>query len=80
MLHLSRLLEHGADINQPDDTGTTLLLRLLPTGNLPLLQFLLQSGAKCEPQWLESMEDPTLLSQLRRTLDDIKIRNMMLGR
>jgi hypothetical protein len=52
----------------------------LPTGNLPLLQFLLQSGAKCEPQWLESMEDPALLSQLRRTLDDIKIRNMMLGR
>lgn len=80
MLHLSRLLEHGADINQPDKTGTTLLLRLLPTGNLPLLQFLLQSGAKCEPQWLESMEDPALLSQLRRTLDDIKIRNMMLGR
>lgn len=80
MLHLSRLLEHGADINQPDEAGSTLLLRLLPSGNLPLLQFLLQSGAGCESHWLESLEDPALLSQLRRTLDDIRIRKMMLGR
>lgn len=79
MLHLSRLLEHGADINQPDAEGTTLLLRLLPEGNLPLLQFLLQSGARCEPEWLESLPDPVLAAQLQRTLDDMRIRAMLQG-
>jgi len=80
MLHLSRLLEHGADINQPDQTGIHLMQRLLPTGNLPLLQFALQSGALCEPVWLETLEDPALQVQLRRTLEDMRIRQMMLGR
>jgi len=79
MLHLSRLLEHGADINQPDADGSTLLIRLLPGGNLPLLQFLLQSGARCEPQWLEALPDPVLATQLRRTLEDMRIRAMLLG-
>ena len=80
MLHLSRLLEHGADINQLDQAGAHLMQRLLPTGNRPLLQFMLQSGARCESDWLESLEDPALQVQLRRTLEDMRIRQMMLGR
>lgn len=79
MLHLSRLLEYGAAIDLPDETGTTLFAQLLPGGNLPLLQFLLQSGAKCEIQWLENLADPALACQLRRTLEDLRIRRLMLG-
>lgn len=80
MLHLSRLLEHGADINQSDATGGVLVQRLLAGGNLPLLQFVLQSGAECDPAWLEALEDPALAHQLRRTLEDMRIRALMLGR
>lgn len=80
MLHLSRLLEYGATIDLPDETGTTLFAQQLASGNLPLLQFLLQSGATCEIQWLDNLTNPALATQLRRTLEDLRIRRLMLGR
>ncbi|MBR9829408.1 MAG: hypothetical protein GYB41_12300 [Oceanospirillales bacterium] len=79
MLHLSRLLQHGADIDQPDANGCTLLQGLLANGDLPLLQFLLQSGAHCEEEWLTALEDVALATRLKRVLDDLRIRQMMLG-
>lgn len=79
MLHLSRLLQHGADINSRNANGKTLLQQLLPGGNLPLLQFLLQSGAECEEVWLDTMDDAALATQLKRILDDLRVRKMMLG-
>ncbi len=79
MLHLSRLLQHGADINRPDADGLTLMQRLLPHGDQALLQFLLQSGAECEQSWLAELDDAGLASQLKRVLDDLRIRKQMLG-
>ncbi len=79
MLHLSRLLQHGADINRPDADGRTLLQRLLPHGDQALLQFLLQSGALCEESWLEDVDNAELVTQLKRVLDDLRIRKLMLG-
>lgn len=79
MLHLSRLLQQGADINRRNAEGMTLLQRLLPKGDQPLLQFLLQSGAECEAHWLEEMENRELATQLNRVLDDLRIRQLMMG-
>ncbi len=79
MLHLSRLLQHGADINRPDAKGHTLMQRLLPHGDQALLQFLLQSGAECEESWLEEVDNAALVTQLKRVLDDLRIRKLMLG-
>lgn len=79
MLHLSRLLQHGADINARAADGRTLLQRLLPQGDLALLQFLLQSGADCNPQWLDQLTDAELARQLRRILEDLRIRRLLLG-
>lgn len=79
MLHLSRLLQHGADINRPDAEGHTLMQRLLPHGDQALLQFMLQSGAECEEAWLEEVDNAALATQLRRVMDDLRIRKLMLG-
>ncbi|GAA0695081.1 hypothetical protein GCM10009104_23360 [Marinobacterium maritimum] len=79
MLHLSRLLQHGAEINRPDADGHTLMQRLLPHGDQALLQFLLQSGAECEEAWLEEVNNAELVTQLKRVLDDLRIRKLMLG-
>lgn len=79
MLHISRLLEHGADLNARDEEGRALLEKLLPRGDQALLQFLLQSGADCEEEWLEQLEDESLALQLKRVREDIRIRKMMMG-
>jgi ankyrin repeat protein len=79
MLHLSRLLQHGADINALDANGCTPVQRLLPTGDQALLQFLLQSGAECREEWLADVDNPELVTQLKRVLDDLKIRKIMMG-
>ncbi len=79
MLHISRLLEYGADLNARDETGCALLEKLLPQGDQALLQFMLQSGADCEDGWLEQLEDESLALQLRRVREDIRIRKMMMG-
>ncbi|MBA4503196.1 ankyrin repeat domain-containing protein [Marinobacterium marinum] len=80
MLHLSRLLQQGADIDRLDANNMTLFQRALPHGDPALLQFLLQSGARCETDWLDELEDNTLATRLRRVLDDLRIQKMMLGR
>lgn len=79
MVHLSRLLQHGADIDQPDAEGQTLLEKLMPRADQALLQFLIQSGARCEDRWLEQLADEALALQLRRVCEDLRIRRMMLG-
>lgn len=79
MVHVSRLLEYGADINAADEAGMTLMAKLMPRGDQALLQFLIQSGAECEEAWLERLDDQALATQLRRIREDLRIRQMMLG-
>lgn len=79
MVHISRLLEYGADLDARDEDGRALLEKLMPKGDQALLQFLIQSGAECEDAWLEQLEDEALALQLRRVREDIRIRKMMLG-
>ncbi len=79
MVHISRLLEYGADLDARDESGRALLEKLMPQGDQALLQFLIQSGADCEDAWLEQLEDEALALQLRRVREDIRIRKMMLG-
>ncbi|MBV0932563.1 ankyrin repeat domain-containing protein [Marinobacterium weihaiense] len=80
MLHLSRLVQHGADLNRRNADGMTLLQRLLPLGDQALLQFLLQSGAACDETWLEAVEDAALATRLKQVLEDQRIRQLMMGR
>jgi len=79
MVHLSRLLQHGADIDRGDAQGRTLLEKLMPLADQALLQFLIQSGAHCEDRWLEQLADEALALQLKRVCEDLRIRRMMLG-
>lgn len=74
MLHLSRLIEQGARL---DETALLLALRL---EQQPLVHFLIQSGAPMADTLDEPGLDPALVAYARRCLDDKRIREMMLGR
>ncbi|WP_286240015.1 hypothetical protein [Neptuniibacter halophilus] len=72
MLHLSLLLQQGARA----DEG--LVHRALASGQLPLIHFVIHSGAEM-PENLDQQNYPAeVLNYARRCWDDIKIRQMFL--
>ncbi|WP_428036495.1 hypothetical protein [Amphritea sp.] len=79
MLHLSRLNEYGADLNQADAEGTTVLLLALQSEHKPLVQMLINSGAKMPETIPQGCCSEEITGYARRLADDLKIRQMMLG-
>lgn len=77
MLHLSRLNEYGADLNQADADGTTALLMALQSEHKPLIQMLISSGAELPDRLQEGWCSEEIYGYARRLADDIKIRQMM---
>ena len=77
MLHLSRLNEYGADLNQADTEGKTALLLALQSEHKPLVQMLICSGAELPDGLQEGWCSEEICGYARRLIDDIKIRQMM---
>jgi 26S proteasome non-ATPase regulatory subunit 10 len=61
---MSRLLEHGYDVNARDDNGDTALYYALSHGNLEMADFLLSKGATID---VSNRHGYTLASNVRRT-------------
>ncbi len=79
MLHLSRLNEYGANLNQPDTDGNTALLLAMQSEHKPLVQMLINSGAQLPDAIQEGWCSEEIADYARRLTDDIKIRLMMLS-
>ncbi len=78
MLHLSRLLEAGADIDSSDERGDCLLLLALRNENRELIQFLIHSGATMPaPLPPDISADVALYAHKRQ--QDYQIRQQFLG-
>lgn len=76
MLHLSRLVQHGAELGSEAELVSLALTR----NDQATVHFLIHSGAPL-PEQLESIEcSDELRSHAKRCADDKKIREMMLGR
>lgn len=78
LLHLGRLLQHGADINTIDSDGHRLLDLALAKQDQPLLQFLINSGAHLPEQWPDNLP-AELSAYLERCREDQRIRAMFLN-
>ncbi|WP_299201166.1 ankyrin repeat domain-containing protein [uncultured Amphritea sp.] len=78
MLHLSRLNEYGADLNQADAEGQTALLLALQSEHKPLVQMLINSGAEMPETIPQGWCSEEITGYARRLADDLKIRQMML--
>ncbi|RTE66647.1 ankyrin repeat domain-containing protein [Amphritea opalescens] len=78
MLHLSRLNEYGADLNQPDSQGHTALILALQQEHKGLVQMLINSGALL-PAKAQALCSEEMIGYARRLADDLNIRRMMLG-
>ncbi|MBS99942.1 MAG: hypothetical protein CMI01_14845 [Oceanospirillaceae bacterium] len=75
MLHLSRLNEYGADLND-----ASLLTQALEKDHQALVHFLIHSGTPL-PDDLEGVNcAPDLITYAKRCAEDRRIREMMLGR
>jgi len=79
MLHLSRLNEYGADLNQRDAEGNTVLLLALQSEHKPLVQMLINSGADMPATIPQGWCSEEIISYARRLTDDLKVRQMMLS-
>lgn len=76
MLHLSRLTQHGATLEEAE----VLVVRSMEREDQATLNFLISSGAPL-PEDLSSIPcSDELRTYARRCADDKKIREMMLGR
>ena len=79
MLHISRLIEHGADINKAGLNGCSPLQKALQKEQLSLIQFMIQSGAELPdvipPNWCSE----TTANYARRCTEDLRIRKLMMG-
>jgi len=77
MLHLSRFLEYGVNLNQLDAQEMSALDYALETQNKELLNFLIASGIQTPDEWPSSL--PTDIKQhVTRAVDDLRIRQMFL--
>lgn len=73
MVHLSRLIEHGASLIQ----NASLMIKALHTERLDLIHFLINSGAEL-PENLSGISCTSeTLQYAKRCIDDRKIREMM---
>jgi len=79
MLHLSRLVEYGGELNQVNREGHSLLLLALATEQQSLLQFMINSGADIPHEIADNWCSSEIISYAKRCADDLKIRQMMLG-
>lgn len=73
-LHLSRLQQHGADLN----SYPTLLINALQQFDQPLIQFLINSG--CSLPELPASIPAESISYARRLVDDYRIQQQFLQR
>ena len=78
MLHLSRFIEYGINLNQVDSQGMCALDYALVDQNIELLNFLIASGIQTPAQWPTSLPEE-LTQHLKRSVDDLRIRQMFLG-
>ncbi|BBB31157.1 ankyrin repeat domain-containing protein [Neptunomonas japonica] len=78
MLHLSRFIEYGIDLNQEDSQGLSALNYALETQNKELLNFLIASGVQTPAQWPQSLPEE-LKQHVKRAVDDLRIRQMFLS-
>lgn len=78
MLHLSRLVEYGINLNQVDSQGLNALDYALEIQNKELLNFLIASGVQTPKEWPASLPEE-LMQHLKRSVDDLRIRQMFLG-
>ncbi len=77
MLHISRLVQYGADLNRATHEGDTVLREALLSENQALVTALISSGAAL-PADLEQLACPDVLKALaRRTHDDLLIRQRL---
>ena len=79
MLHLSRLNEYGADLNQSDAQGNTALILALQLEHKGLVQMLINSGALLPEEMAEGLCADEMIGYAKRLADDLRIRQMMLG-
>ncbi|WP_432470941.1 hypothetical protein [Amphritea sp. HPY] len=79
MLHLSRLVEYGGELNQVNQEGHSLLLLALATEQQSLLQFMINSGAEIPHEIADNWCSNEIVSYAKRCADDLRIRQMMLG-
>ncbi len=79
MLHLGRLLEYGADIDQPDHNGRTPLQQALRREQPALVQFMVQSGAKVTKNLSADGYSQEITDCALRCAEDLRIRKMMMG-
>ena len=78
MLHLSRFLEYGIDLNQRDSHEMSALDYALNAQNKDLLNFLIACGVQTPDEWPSSL--PIDLHQhVKRAVEDLRIRQMFLG-
>jgi ankyrin repeat protein len=78
MLHLSRFIEYGIDLNQVDSQGLGALNYALEIQNKELLNFLIASGVQTPKEWPKSLSEE-LKQHLKRAVDDLRIRQMFLN-
>lgn len=74
MLHLGRLVEAGARLDDP-----ALLPRALHQGDRALIHYLINAGAPLVEPLEGAGQDPEVLAYARRCADDKRIREMLLG-
>ncbi|WP_432696739.1 hypothetical protein ACQUQP_19740 [Marinobacterium sp. YM272] len=76
MLHLSRLTQHGATLENTE----VLVIRALEREDQACVNYLISSGAPLPAELDQVQCSDALRSYARRCADDKKIREMMLGR
>ena len=79
MLHISRLVEQGADINMVGLNGCSPLQKALQKEQLSLIQLMIQSGAELPDEIPQSWCSETTANYARRCAEDLRIRKLMMG-
>lgn len=80
MLFLSRLNEYGANLNSADRDGVTPLMKALQKEQQPLVQMLVNSGAQLPENLPDNWCSAEILQCAKRCAEDLRIRQIMLGR
>lgn len=74
MLHINRLVQHGASI----ETDPSLVSSAIARKDQALIHFMINSGAPFNPEQLDADSDAEMVAYAKRCAEDKKIREMML--